>query len=65
MNAQPSSTFSALRRVDIKAMIGMNWQQKTGFGVGLGWAFNLNQKMKLEINALYNQSGAFIIYENN
>lgn len=57
---------------EIKAMIGMNWnkylfsgetdslnrQQKTGFGVGLGWAFNLNQNMKLEINALYSQKGA-------
>lgn len=57
---------------EIKAMIGMNSskylfssetnslnrQQKTGFGVGLGWAFNLNQNMKLEINALYSQKGA-------
>lgn len=57
---------------EIKAMIGMNFnkylfsseinslnhQQKTGFGVGLGWAFNLNQNMKLEINALYSQKGA-------
>jgi hypothetical protein len=57
---------------EIKAIIGMNWnkylfsgeinslnrQQKTGFDVGMGWAFNLNQKMKLEINALYSQKGA-------
>jgi hypothetical protein len=57
---------------EIKAMIGMNsskylfsneinsfkLQQKTGFGVGLGWAFNLNQKIKLEINVLYSQKGA-------
>lgn len=57
---------------EIKAMIGMNWnkylfsgeinslnhQQKTGFDIGAGWAFNLNQKMKLEINALYCQKGA-------
>jgi hypothetical protein len=57
---------------EIKAMIGMNSskylfsseidslnrQQKTGFGVGLGWAFNLNQNMKLELDALYSQKGA-------
>jgi hypothetical protein len=57
---------------EIKTMFGMNsskylfsseinyldTQQKTGFGFGLGWAFNLNRKIKLEINALYSQKGA-------
>jgi hypothetical protein len=57
---------------EIKAMIGMNSskylfsseinylnrQQKIGFDAGLGWTFNLNQKIKLEINALYSQKGA-------
>ena len=57
---------------EIKAMVGMNSnkylfsgeinslnrQQKTGFGLGLGWAFNLNRNIKLEINALYSQKGA-------
>jgi hypothetical protein len=57
---------------EIKAMIGPNWnkylfsseisslnrQQKTGFNIGLGWAFALNQKMKLEVNALYGEKGA-------
>jgi hypothetical protein len=57
---------------EIKAMIGMNSnkylfsneinylnrQQKMGFDAGLGWTFNLNQKIKLEINALYSQKGA-------
>jgi hypothetical protein len=57
---------------EIKAMVGMNsskylfsseidslnQQQKTGFDFGLAWAFNLNQNIKLEINALYSQQGA-------
>lgn len=57
---------------EIKAMVGMNLskylfsteinflnrQQKTGFEFGLGWAFNLNLNIKLEINALYSQKGA-------
>jgi len=57
---------------EIKAMIGPNWnkylfsseidtlnrQQKTGVGIGLGWAMALNQKMKLEVNALLSRKGA-------
>jgi opacity protein-like surface antigen len=57
---------------EIKAMLGLNSgkyifsseinslnrQQKTGFGIGLGWAFKLKRNMKLEINALYSQKGA-------
>jgi len=57
---------------EIKAMVGPNWnkylfsseidslarQQKTGFGIGLGWALALNRKMKLEANALFNEKGA-------
>jgi opacity protein-like surface antigen len=41
----------------------LNRQQKIGGGVGLGWAFNLNQKMKLEVNALYSQKGANVSIE--
>lgn len=62
---------------EFKAMVGMNSskylfsgeidylnrQQKTGFEVGFGWALNLNQKMKLEINALYSQKGANVSIE--
>lgn len=57
---------------EIKAMIGMNWskylfsgeinslerQQKTGFGMGLGWALDLNKNLKFEINILFSQKGA-------
>ena len=57
---------------EVKAMIGPNWskylfsgeidslnrQQKTGFGIGLGWAMALNRKMKLEVDALLGGKGA-------
>jgi len=33
-------------------------EQKTGIGLGLGWAFPLNQRMKLEIEAQYSVKGA-------
>jgi len=62
----------ALQAGEVKAMIGPNWskylfsseidalnrQQKTGFGIGLGWATPLNRKMKLEVNALLSGKGA-------
>jgi hypothetical protein len=57
---------------EIKAIIGLNsnkyllsndinsltHRQKTGACLGLGWAFPLNQRMKLEAEALYSQKGA-------
>lgn len=57
---------------EIRAMAGPNWskylfsgeindlnrQQKTGFAFGLGWAYTLNQKLKLEVNALFSERGA-------
>lgn len=57
---------------EIKAMVGMNSskylftaavsslnsQQKTGATIGLGWAFNLDPKIKLEFNVVYSQGGA-------
>jgi hypothetical protein len=57
---------------EIKAMIGLNsskylfsskvdaliLQQKTGLGIGFGYAFELSQNLKLEINTFYNQKGA-------
>ncbi|MCX6555838.1 MAG: outer membrane beta-barrel protein [Candidatus Aminicenantes bacterium] len=57
---------------EVKALVGMNSskylftaaasslnsQQKTGVRFGLGWAFNLVPKIKLELNALYSQGGA-------
>jgi hypothetical protein len=36
----------------------LNRRQKVGFGMGLGWAYPINQKMKLEVNALYSERGA-------
>ena len=56
---------------EIRAMFGMNLskylfadsndslnrQQKTGLDFGLGWAFNLNVNIKLEVNAMYSQGG--------
>ena len=57
---------------EIRAMIGLNsskyllssdinsltHEQRTGVGLGLGWAFPLNQRMKLEIEAQYSLKGA-------
>jgi opacity protein-like surface antigen len=57
---------------EIRAMVGPNWskylfsseidymnrQQKSGFGIGLGWALALNRNMKLEVNALFSEKGA-------
>jgi opacity protein-like surface antigen len=57
---------------EIKVLVGMNFskylftdtssslksQQKTGTTFGLGWAFNLDSNIKLELNALYSQGGA-------
>jgi hypothetical protein len=57
---------------EIKVMIGPNWskylfsneifslnrQQKSGFNLGLGWALNINQNLKLEVNALFSEKGA-------
>lgn len=57
---------------EIKVMAGPNWskylfsseinslnrRQKAGFDMGLGWAYSLNQKMKLEISALFGERGA-------
>jgi hypothetical protein len=57
---------------EIKAMLGPSWnkylfsseissltrQQKTGIGIGLGYAFEINPKMRLEANVLYNEKGA-------
>jgi hypothetical protein len=57
---------------EIKAMAGMNLgkylfsgeittlnrQQKTGFDFGIGWVFDLNVNLKLEVNAFYSQKGA-------
>jgi len=62
----------AVQASEIKAMVGPNWskylfsseidslarQQKTGYGIGLGWALALSRKMKLEVNALFNEKGA-------
>lgn len=62
----------ALRAGAIKAMFGPNWskylfpqeidfltrEQKSGAGIGLGWVFSFNAKMKLEVNALYKEGGA-------
>ena len=36
----------------------MNRQQKSGFGVGLGWAMAVNRNMKLEVDALFGEKGA-------
>ncbi len=36
----------------------MNRQQKTGFGLGLGWAMAVNRNMKLEVDALFGEKGA-------
>jgi hypothetical protein len=62
----------AAQASEIKVMIGPNWskylfsgeignlnrRQKAGFGLGLGWAYPLGQKMKLEVNALFSERGA-------
>jgi hypothetical protein len=57
---------------EIKALVGMNWnrylfadesdslnhRQKSGFGIGPGWAFHLKPRMKLEVDALFSNKGA-------
>jgi hypothetical protein len=57
---------------EIKAMVGPSWnkylfsseissltrQQKTGVGIGLGYALAINPKMRLEANALFTEKGA-------
>jgi hypothetical protein len=57
---------------EIRAMVGPNWskylfsseidylnrQQKSGFGIGLGWALAVNRNMKLEVDALFGEKGA-------
>ena len=57
---------------EIRVMVGPNWskylfsseidylnrQQKSGFGIGLGWAMAVNRNMKLEVNALFGEKGA-------
>ena len=62
----------AAQASEIRALVGTNWskylfsgeinymnrQQKTGFGIGLGWALALNRKMKLEVDALFAEKGA-------
>jgi len=40
------------------ALSSLNSQQKTGVTLGLGWAFDLDRKIKLEVNALYSKGGA-------
>jgi len=56
---------------EVKVLVGMNFskylftdtdstlksQQKSGMTFGLGWAFDLSPKIKLEFNALYSQGG--------
>ena len=63
---------------EIRAMAGPNWskylfsgeisdlnrQQKTGFAFGLGWAHALNQKVKLEVDALFSERGAKTFLES-
>lgn len=57
---------------EVKAMLGINLskylfsseitflnrQQKSGLAIGLGYAFEINPKMRLEANAVYNEKGA-------
>ena len=62
----------AAQASEIKALVGPNWskylfsgeinymnrRQKSGFGFGMGWALDLNRKMKLEIDAMFSEKGA-------
>jgi hypothetical protein len=57
---------------EIKAMVGPSWnkylfsseissltrQQKSGICLGLGYAYEINPRMRLEANVLYNEKGA-------
>ena len=68
----------ALQASEVKVMLGLNsskyvfssstqsleQQQKSGMAFGLGWAFSIAPKMKLEIEAVYGQKGAKVAITN-
>ena len=70
--------FQSMWASDFKAMLGLNsskyvfssstqsleQQQKSGMAFGLGWAFVIAPKMKLEIEAVYGQKGAKVAITN-